>query len=617
MSSVLVIGDGAEHPVSERLSKTVDDTLRISRRGRGRNLHLEITNITHRIVEDLDARAKDLVEIASYIYYADGSIPRWSEKDVFATRWVRDFHFVLPVRNVKFWASQSERLANMLSDLTGDRFSFNFAKASPQPEQLFIEISKDLPAVAGADCVSLFSGGLDSLAGAVNLVSDGRKPLLVSHRSSPKIDSRQKKLVGLMKERMNAWQFPHLNVWVNRKGNPAHEQTQRSRSFLFLALAGAVCNQSKLAEIFVCENGIVTFNIPQSGQNAGTMLSRSTHPRFIKEFQDLLGEVFGRAFSISNPFVFMTKSQVAQTLLGSGCEDLIKASVSCAHTQQATTLHPHCGTCSQCVDRRFALADRSLYRFDSLESYEKDIFVDELKEGEERTHAENYVRSALKIEPMTDASFFSTYTELLDSLPWLAEGTEVIATKIFDLFKRHSREVLSVVKDKWTEYGDQYIRKQLPKHCLISMIARQDHLRDPVDLYATKLGELIEKSLRLAFQSRRPAREKDVQDQIQATLAAAGERLRRENPHMYFSVVQTKPDFSDKYNRLFIEAKYMDRKEELNGIVKDMTSRVVVYNDQGACVLFVVYDNANVIAVDDDFATDFVKHDGIFVKIVR
>jgi 7-cyano-7-deazaguanine synthase in queuosine biosynthesis len=568
-------------------------------------------------VEDLDSRAKDLVEIASYVYYADGSISRWSEKDVFATRWVRDFHFVLPVRNVKFWTSQSERLANLLSDLTGDRFSFSFAKASPQPEQLFIEISKDLPAVAGADCVCLFSGGLDSLAGAVNLTLKGRKPLLVSHRSSPKIDSRQKRLVGLMKERMNAWQFPHLNVWVNRKGNPAHEQTQRSRSFLFLALAGAVCHQSKLTDIFVCENGIVTFNVPRSGQNAGTMLSRSTHPRFIREFQDLLTEVFGRPFSISNPFVFMTKNQVAQNLLGSGCEDLIKASVSCAHTQQATTLHPHCGTCSQCVDRRFALADKSLNHLDSLDSYEKDIFVDELKEGEERTHAENYVRSALKIEPMTDSSFFSTYTELLDCLPWLGEGTEVVATKIFALFKRHSHEVLSVVKEKWTEYGDRYIRKQLPEHCLVSMIARQDHFRDPVDLYATKLGELIEKSLRLAFQSRRPTREKDVQDQIQATLAAAGERLRRENPHMYFSVVQTKPDFSDKDNRLFVEAKYMDRKEELNGIVKDMTSRVVVYTDQGASILFLVYDNANVIAVDDDFVADFVKHDGIFVKIVR
>lgn len=617
MSSILVIGDGAEHPAADKLCKTVDETLRISRRGRGRNLHLEITNITHRIVEDLDPRAKDLIEIASYVYYADGSIPRWSEKDVFAARWVREFHFVLPVRNVKFWASKSEQLGELLSDLTGDNFSFSFAKASAQPEQLFIEIAKDLPAVAGADCVSLFSGGLDSFAGAVKLVVEGRKPLLVSHRSSPKIDSRQKKLVDLMKERMDSWPFPHLNVWVNRKGNPAHEQTQRSRSFLFLALAGAVCHQSKLTEIFVCENGIVTFNIPRSGQNVGTMLSRSTHPRFISQFQALLSETFDRSFSIKNPFVFMTKSEVATSLLGSGCEDLIKVSVSCAHTQQATTLHPHCGTCSQCVDRRFALADELLSKFESLDSYEKDIFKDDLQEGEERTHAENYVRSALKIEPMTDGNFFATYTELLDSLPWLGDNAETAATKVFELFKRHSHEVLSVIKRKWIEYADQYIRKQLPENCLISMIARQDHFRDPLDVYAIKLGNLIEKSLRLAFQTRRPEREKDVQDQIQATLAAADERLKRENPSLYFSLVQTKPDFSDQDNRLFIEAKYLDRREELNGIVKDMTSRVVVYTDQRASVLFLVYDNGNVINDDDGFAADFVKHDGIYVKVVR
>jgi 7-cyano-7-deazaguanine synthase in queuosine biosynthesis len=617
MSSILVICDGAEHPVSEKLARTVDQNLKISRRGKGRNLYLEITNITHRIVEDLDPMAKDLVEIASYVYYADGSIPRWSEKDVFASRWIRDFHFVIPVRNVKFWSSQSERLSAVLSYLTGDNFAFSFAKASPPPEQLFIEISRDLPPVGGADCVCLFSGGLDSLAGSVQLALNGRKPLLVSHRSSPKIDSRQKRLVSLLRDRISTWQFPHLNVWVNRKGNPAHEQTQRSRSFLFLALAGAVCHQCKLRDIFVCENGIVTFNVPRSGQNVGTMLSRSTHPKFIGQFQDLLAEVFGRAFSIRNPFVFMTKREVAKTLLGTQCEDLIKASVSCAHTQQATTLHPHCGTCSQCIDRRFALADKTLERFDSLDSYEKDIFEHELKEGEERTHAENYVRSAIKIESMTDSNFFSTYSELLDALSWLEGSAETVATKIFDLFKRHSNEVLSVIKEKWIEYSDRYIRNQLPDHCLIAMIARLDHFRDPIDLYASKLGSLIEKSLRLAFQSKRPSREKDVQDEIQAILQAAGERLKRENPYLYFSVVQTKPDFSDKDNRLFIEVKYTDRREELNGIVKDMTSRIVVYTDQGASVLFIVYDNGNVISDDDDFVADFTKRNGIYVKVIR
>jgi 7-cyano-7-deazaguanine synthase in queuosine biosynthesis len=620
MSSFIVLCDRAKPKGGKRTQKKYDETISISRSGRYRNLHLEITNITHRIVEDLTPRAKDLIEIASFIYYADGSAARWSEKDVFGLKWIRDLHFVIPVRDPKYWNALTTRelLSNMLSDLTGDRFSFEFQQVGPQAEQLFIDFPhENLPAPAGADCVCLFSGGLDSFAGVVDLCRSGHKPLLVSHRSSPKIDSRQKRLVGLLKERMVSWSFPHLNVWVNRKGNQSVEQTQRSRSFLFLSLAGVVCNQLNLSDIFLYENGIITFNIPLSGQNVGSMLSRSTHPKFVKQFQELLVSTFKRSFKITNPFVYKTKNEVVRTVLGSGCEELMKATVSCAHTLQSTTINPHCGTCSQCVDRRFAFVDVDLSQYDESSSYEKDIFTTELEEGEERTHGENYVRSALKIEKMNDSAFFQQFPELQDSLNSLDGGANKVATEIYSLFKRHSSQVLNVVDLKWKEHGLDYIRNNLPPHCLVSMIAQQYHSKNPVETQAYKLGDILEKSLRYAFQKRRPSNERDVQNQIEAALSAAKERLVREYPYLLYSVVQTKPDFATKDSRLFIEAKYVDDRKELNGIIRDITSRVLIYREQGAQVLFFIFDNGNVILDDDGFSKDIIKHQGIFVKIAR
>jgi len=615
MNSFLVLCNSSP-PKSTR---KYDNVINIDTYGKNQNLNIEISNITHRIIENLNPRHQDLLEIASYVYYSDSSASRWSEKDYNNSKWVRDFDFIIPVQDFGFWNRKEIRdaLVDTLACLTGDNYQITFKKGKPKAEQLYLTFEENRELEEQPDCISLFSGGLDSLAGSINLLTSERRPLLVSHRSSPKIDSRQRKLVELLRSRTDRWFLPHLNIWINRKSNRASEQTQRSRAFLFLSIAGVIGLQKELSDIYMCENGIVSFNIPLSAQSVSSLLSRSTHPKFIHLFTNFINKLAKKEINIHNPFIYLTRREVAKTILNTGYEDLIQKSISCAHTQLATIIHPHCGTCSQCIDRRFALAEPSLQKFDDITSYEKDIFINDLNEGEERTQTESYVRSAIKISRMNDYNFFTEYPELQDSLGYLGNAIDESASKVYDLFKRHADEVININIEKGKEYWSRLINKELPENCLISLLARNTHFNEPLEKYADKIYNILSTALPLAFQSRDPSREKDVQNQIESILVAADEKLQRENPLLYYSVVQTKPDFSTISNRLFIEVKFINDRKKLNGMITEITSRILIYQEQGAFVLFVIYELGNIIPNKESFYLTFSKYNGISVKIIK
>ena len=53
-------------------------------------------------------------------------------------------------------------------------------------------------------------------------------------------------------------------VWINRSGyRRAHEYTQRTRSFLFWALAFAVGTSARADGVQFFENGVVSLNLPE------------------------------------------------------------------------------------------------------------------------------------------------------------------------------------------------------------------------------------------------------------------------------------------------------------------------------------------------------------------
>ena len=185
--------------------------------------------------------ALDLLVTASLCYCADKTVPRGKASD----GWTRELDLNLPVSDPGLWASVEGALSQTLTFLTGDLWNLCFYRA---PQGLFERPSqRPLPDVSPFDAVSLFSGGLDSLAGAIDLLSQNstKRLLLIGHYDSPGARSVQADLGSKLKG-----QYPGrveiMHVRVAHRPAKAAEETLRSRSFVFLALG--LCAAQAFAE---------------------------------------------------------------------------------------------------------------------------------------------------------------------------------------------------------------------------------------------------------------------------------------------------------------------------------------------------------------------------------
>ena len=108
-----------------------------------------------------------------------------------------------------------ETLAEAIGFLSGDHFDFRFRPLEGDIErQSYFNLDKESPWFQ-ADSILLFSGGLDSLAGAIDeLKNKNNDIILVSHRPMAKISSRQKNLVKELKRLFaNERKILHIPVW--------------------------------------------------------------------------------------------------------------------------------------------------------------------------------------------------------------------------------------------------------------------------------------------------------------------------------------------------------------------------------------------------------------------
>src|SRR5205823_6879193 len=132
----------------------------------------------------------------------------------------------------------------------------------------------------------------------------------------------------------------HLHVRVWKDSDLNRNYTQRTRSFLYTAVGATVSRMLGLDALRFYENGVVSLNLPIAGQVVGTRATRTTHPRVLAGFQELVGAVGGSAFKVANDFLWNTKAEVIKGIVDAGCADLIAASVSCAHVSESSHNYP-------------------------------------------------------------------------------------------------------------------------------------------------------------------------------------------------------------------------------------------------------------------------------------
>ena len=200
-------------------------------------IQIKIERLIRQLADDPPPAVADLLEVAAYVYVADRLVRRETpQMSGMGEHWRRRFRFVIPVRRPELWSNPtvSGALVNTLRFLSEDEFEFVFEK-STETRHLQPYLGFDQPEARSfdPDDVMLFSGGLDSLAGAANeLFAAGRKLLLVTHQSSTAIANRQNALASALATRAPD-SVQYVPVWVRKGEQEPIEHTQRLRSFLF------------------------------------------------------------------------------------------------------------------------------------------------------------------------------------------------------------------------------------------------------------------------------------------------------------------------------------------------------------------------------------------------
>lgn len=451
-------------------------------------VNLEIGDLSRQLAEGMPEEFTDMLEIAAYVYCADQFTNRGSNKmSNMGSDWRRRFRFRIPVRKPSLWNKTeiSEALCETLGFLAEDEFSFEFVPATnPRPLQAYLPFGDS--GAQRLDEVVLFSGGLDSLAGAVDLLfGSHRRVALVSHQSSTMIASKQNRLVQELRLRTASGSLIHVPIRVNKGSEEATEFTQRTRSMLFASLGFVAARMLRLNRLRFYENGVVSINLPIAEHVLGARASRTTHPRFLADCGRLFSLLLGAEFTIQNPFILKTKAEVIRGLTGLGHGDLVSSTMSCTRVREITKTGKHCGGCSQCVDRRVSTLAANANASDPGSNYSVDLFTGAQDDSLALATIETYVVRAQKLSTMSQKAFLATYGQVFRAAGYIPGGVDDAVKEIWRLHQRHGAEVVSVIDDQLAKAASLEKLSKLPVNSLLAMVMSplgvQRRYTDPVE----------------------------------------------------------------------------------------------------------------------------------------
>lgn len=302
--------------------------------------------------------------LSAMAYTIDRSVnrERYSEDG-----WSRlfDVDFILP--EAETYMANKTQIEGLLSYLTGDYWTCSFASVPlvgiPQwgESHCFDDVKQ----------VNLFSGGMDSLIGAIDSMEHVTNGTIffASHNDGsmggPKVD--QYRLLSHFR-RDYPGKFKTFGAPIRIAPDYSYDSTCRSRSLMFIAIALQVAVYRSI-DIVIPENGSVSLNYPLSPSRRASCSTRTTHPVMLMKLKELLTSM-GVQIRIINPYEFMTKGEMVNACANQAyLLDVLSNSNSCGKrarkqffndNRQAT----HCGRCMPCMCRKAALVgyqDRTNY----------------------------------------------------------------------------------------------------------------------------------------------------------------------------------------------------------------------------------------------------------------
>ncbi|WP_286850435.1 MULTISPECIES: Qat anti-phage system QueC-like protein QatC [Sphingobacterium] len=319
--------------------------------------------------------AMDLLVVACTMYAADTRISR---SDYGEDSWTRVIDLYIPVSDPDLWDKQKTNIQNIFKFLTGDVWTLTFRPRSNKDLKLCPKGNRKAYKMPyQTDTVCLFSGGMDSFIGAIDLLEQNIVPLLIGHSKSADVSPFQKRCGDALTKAYATKKTERIYAFIKIPKSEifdSEEHTERGRSFLFLTL-GAICASSlgTKAKLIVPENGMISLNIPLTPLRVGSHSTRTTHPQYFEMMQKLFDSL-NLEVTIKNPYQFKTKGEMLKECKNSSLV-VDTETMSCSHPsgRYAGLGNIHCGYCVPCIIRRASykasgLVDKFNYRLDIYDS---------------------------------------------------------------------------------------------------------------------------------------------------------------------------------------------------------------------------------------------------------
>lgn len=377
-----------------------------------------------------DSLEEDLLLVAAGIFAADRATVRGEREDFH-----REFDVTFALAHPERFERAKDRLETVLHLLTHDSWRLSFEADFLASRERIAKWPEP-----GVGTTLLFSGGVDSLAGAIERLGSAPLQLVSHHTRNQRTRTAQTNLVqGL---RTLGFEGQHRNFFVSSRdtgGLLGHgeEGSQRTRSFVFLVLGALTALHEGHGELlWIAENGILAIHLPLSSARIGAFSTHTAHPQVVAEIEIFLESLLDRSLTIKNPFLYCTKGEVTG-IVATQSADLLFQSESCWMNSRLPPGVSHCGECIPCLHRHIAVEQHLTDRT----GYQRRIWEEDIGglpfEDEGRRNLAELAELVVGMRDYDDEMAMATYIELVN--PHFDFGPAL------EMHRRFAREALEIL----------------------------------------------------------------------------------------------------------------------------------------------------------------------------
>lgn len=404
----------------------------------GKNLYTGINKFIEEFGET-NSLEDDLVNLSSGIFASDLAVKREDRE-----HYIRNIEISIEVVNLHLFERIRKDLEGALYVVSKDNWTIKFIQKKGDSTIEFDWQNKE-----GATL--LFSGGIDSMCAASEFLKDNKDLVLVSHNSHANhaVDNSQKNVHSTL-ETFYKKAIKHIHIKVYGRNQPSYpfpkddlrENTQRTRSFLFLSLAVLVTRRSGFNKIlFMAENGQFAIHLPLNSARVGPFSTHTADPEFVEKMEGIFKVLLSNPnFEIKNPFLYKTKAEVF-ALLPEKLKKAASVSASCWMISRIPE-NKHCGYCIPCISRRISIEYNNVV----FKEYHTDIFKTDINKlsdtDDKKRNLIDYLEFISKFKNITEANKH----ELKYEFPELFNPS-IDFDKAVNLYKRVSSQSYEVLNN--------------------------------------------------------------------------------------------------------------------------------------------------------------------------